>query len=75
MLCDCCEFVSKAFVLYLVGVKPAGWAKAREPLIAITRRLDWQGKGSRMDLSVAGQMGAGPRAGPSDGAPENSATA
>jgi hypothetical protein len=47
--------------------KPGG----QQPLIAITRRLDWRGKGSRMDLSVAGQMGAGP----SDGAPENSATA
>lgn len=28
--------------------------------IAITRRLDWRDKGSRMDLSIAGQTGPAP---------------
>ena len=36
--------------------KPSG----QQPPIAITRRLDWRGKGSRMDLSIAGQMGPPP---------------
>ena len=30
--------------------KPSG----QQPSIAITRRLDWRGKGSRIDLSIAG---------------------